>query len=122
MKKPRVKISRLSAVRARRFGALSVKPMLGAKGHPMSALHISMKPHSEAPELYHAKTDEYFYILRGSSSGTVNGRKRRFRAGDFCFLPSGTLHHFRAGPKGVELIDVFVPRLDLASPDIIVKK
>src|SRR4051812_2739057 len=115
-KKARVEASRLSRTPARRFGALSVQRLAGRAGHPFSVLRIRMKPHSAAPELFHARTHEFFLIVKGSSSGVVGGRRRTFRAGDYAYLPAGTLHEFRAGPRGVELLDVFCPRLDLDRP------
>lgn len=86
---------------------------------PWSVLHITMKPGAQAPEILHRKTHEFFYILEGSSTGRVAGRARTFRAGDYCVLPAGTAHRFKAGPRGVKLLDFFCPRLDLDDPDIV---
>jgi mannose-6-phosphate isomerase-like protein (cupin superfamily) len=122
MTKRRVECGRLEKVRTRRFGALEVQELLGKQGRPFSVLRIRMKPGSRAPELYHARTSEFFLVLKGSSSGMVGGRRRVFRAGDFVYLPPGTIHEFRAGPRGVELLDVFCPRLRLSRPDIVFPK
>lgn len=115
----RVEVARLSRVAVRRFGALRVQQLAGRKGQPFSVLRIRMAPGASAPELFHARTHEFFLILKGSSTGLVGGRHRVFRAGDCAYLPAGTLHEFRAGPRGVELLDVFCPRLDLDKPDIV---
>lgn len=119
MRKLRVETGRMRRVRARRFGSLFVKQLIGRTGHPFSVLHIRMKPGSRAPELFHARTSEFFLVVKGSSSGIIGGKRRVFRAGDFAYLPPQTLHEFRAGPKGVELLDVFCPRLRLNRPDIV---
>lgn len=119
MKKPRIEVSRLSAKKARHFGALAVKTLAGSKGQPFSVLHIRMAPGAKAPPIIHARTAEFFLILKGSSSGRVGRRRRTFRAGDCVYMPAGTLHEFRAGSRGVELLDVFVPRLDMDCPDIV---
>jgi mannose-6-phosphate isomerase-like protein (cupin superfamily) len=119
MRKRCVETGGLKRVRARRFGALAVKQLMGRAGQPFSVLHIRMKPGSRAPELFHARTSEFFLVLKGSSSGMVDGKRRVFRAGDFAYLPPRALHEFRAGPRGVELLDVFCPRLRLDRPDIV---
>lgn len=98
---------------------MTVQQLAGRRGQPFSVLRIRMEPGARAPELFHARTHEFFLILKGSSSGMVGGRRRVFRAGDFAYMPAGTLHEFRAGPRGVELLDVFSPRLDLDQPDIV---
>lgn len=119
MRKKRVEVVRLSRAAVRRFGALRVQQLAGRRGHPFSVLRIRMAPGSSAPELFHARTEEFFLILKGSSSGRVAGRRRVFRPGDCIYMPAGTLHEFRAGPRGVELLDVFCPALDLSAPDIV---
>lgn len=111
---------RVERVKARSFGALLVRALLDRpEVGRFSVLHIELKPGTGAPELYHRKTEEFFLVLRGSAVGRIGGRTRRFRAGDFCFLPAGCLHRFEAGPEGVEILDVFAPRLDLSAPDIV---
>jgi mannose-6-phosphate isomerase-like protein (cupin superfamily) len=120
MPKPRVEISRLSRVASRRFGALLFRPLTRRAAGRLTVLHISMKPGAKAPALYHARTDEFFYVLKGGARGLIGRRRRSFRAGDFVFLPARTPHEFTAGPRGIELLDVFVPGFDLRRPDIVV--
>ncbi|MEK7232886.1 MAG: cupin domain-containing protein [Elusimicrobiota bacterium] len=118
----RAEQGRLTGVAARRFGALAVKQLTGRKGTDFSVLHIKMRPGSSAPLLHHARTDEFLLILKGSSYGRIGRRSVRLKAGDFAYMPAGTRHEFRAGPQGVEILDVFAPRLDLDAPDVVMAK
>ncbi|MBI2071212.1 MAG: cupin domain-containing protein [Elusimicrobia bacterium] len=102
----------------RRFGALTVFPLIPAAVRTFSALRLTMKPGAQTPSIYHRKTNEFFFILRGSAKARINGRSVRFKKGDFAFLPAKTRHQFEAGPAGVEVLDIFIPRLDLDNPDI----
>ena len=101
----------------RRYGALRITPLTGPKQKGFSVLHIRVGPNLAGPSLYHRRTQEFFYVLSGSSSGVIGGRKVRFKRGDSAFIPAGTPHRFIAGPSGTELLDVFVPPLDLDAPD-----
>lgn len=112
----------LSKRAIRLFGALAVRQLHGGRGSRLSVLHVSMRPYSRAPALRHARTDEFLLVLKGSSSGRIGRRKVRFKAGDFAYLPAGTPHEFRAGPGGTELLDIFLPRLDLSDPDIVLER
>ncbi len=116
----RAERGRIRPGRTRRFGVLGVRPLLDRQlVKEFSVLHIVLKPGAEAPTLFHRKTHEFFFVLRGGASGRIDGKRWRFKQGDYCFLPAGSLHQFTAGPAGIELLDVFGPRLDLRRPDII---
>lgn len=119
MPRSRIEITRLSRAAARRFGALTFRRLTRRAGSRMTVLHITMKPGAKAPALYHARTDEFFFVLRGGARGRVGRLLRSFRAGDGVFLPAGTRHEFTAGPAGVELLDIFVPGFDMRRPDIV---
>lgn len=120
MPRAAVEVTRLSRAAARRFGALTFKRLTRRAGGRVTVLHIAMAPGAKAPPLHHARTDEFFFVLKGSASGRVGGRRRAFRAGDGVFLPARTPHEFTAGPRGLELLDVFVPGFDMRRPDIVI--
>ena len=120
MRTGRIEAGSLRGRRAKRFGALYIKALFeDARRGRLSVLHVRLKPGAAAPALYHRRTDEFFFVLKGSVSGRIGGRRRRFKAGDFCFLPAGTVHEFKAGPRGLETLDVFFPRLSLSKPDVV---
>lgn len=103
----------------RRFGALEVRPLTPSSVKPFCVLDLRMRPGAFAPALLHRRTAEFFWVLEGSASGIVDGKRVRFRRGQYAYLPPGVVHQFRAGPKGIRLLEVFAPALDLGAPDII---
>jgi mannose-6-phosphate isomerase-like protein (cupin superfamily) len=122
MKKARwpVELGRLRDRKARRFGVLELRSLLQKPDlKTLSVFHIALKGGAQAPALYHRRTHELFFILSGSVTGKIDGKPCRFKAGDYCFLPAGAVHEFRAGRGGAQTLEVFFPRLDLDKPDIV---
>ena len=103
------------------MGTLLVRSLLdGEPRAPFSVLRIRMGPGASHPPLWHARTFEFFLVLKGSVHARIGQVSRRLRRGDFVMLPPGASHEFRAGPGGVEVLTVFGPGLDLGNPDIVV--
>lgn len=116
----RVRLGRVSKTRARRFGPLLVRTLTAAaRPGPHSAHHIALGPHETHPALVHRRTWEFLLVLDGLLLARINGRRRRMRAGGFAVLPPGTAHAFSAGPRGVAVLSVFAPPLDLEKPDVV---
>ncbi|MBI5595424.1 MAG: cupin domain-containing protein [Elusimicrobia bacterium] len=114
-----MQIRRFAARKALRFGVLRVKALLdGPGGKRLSVQHVRMGPRAKAPALCHRRTDEIFFVVSGTVSGRIGGKKVSLRKGDCAFLPAGTVHEFEAGRGGVEVLDVFFPGLDLKRPDV----
>jgi len=107
----------------RTLGTLQVGVLVdGLKGRPISVLRIKMRPRAVHAPLWHARTSEFFTVLEGDQWAKIDGRRRHFKKGDFAFLPPGSVHGFRAGKRGVEVLAVFSPPLDLEHPDIVPQK
>ena len=120
MKKSALKFGRLRAGEERAFGALGIEFLVdGGRGAPVTAMRVVMKPNARHAPLHHAKTSEFFLVLGGSMRAEIDGRPRRFRAGDYAYLPPGAVHAFFAGRNGVEVLSVFSPALDMKKPDIL---
>jgi quercetin dioxygenase-like cupin family protein len=120
---PSIEFGKLISARAQAMGTLRVKTLIGgAPESPLSVLLIGMKAFAAHPPLHHARTSEFFLVTRGSAEAKIAGRARRLRRGDYVFLPPGAVHQFRAGAKGVEVLTVFMPALDLGKPDIVMQK
>jgi quercetin dioxygenase-like cupin family protein len=120
MKKNALRFGRLYAGAERDFGSLGIEFLVdGGRGAPVTAMRVAMKPNDRHAPLRHARTAEFFLVLRGSMRATIARRLRRFRAGDYAYLPPGTVHAFQAGRSGVEVLSLFVPALDMKKPDII---
>lgn len=116
----RIRLGESGKARARRFGPLLIRTLTGqARSGPLSSHHIAMKPSASHPPLYHRRTWEFFLILEGTLRARIAGRRRRMRAGSYAVLPPGTAHAFDAGPRGVKVLSVFAPPLDLKNPDVV---
>lgn len=50
--------------------------------------------------------DESFYVTRGQVQFTCNGHTTRCLAGTLVHVPAGTIHAFRFGPGGGEMLEV----------------
>lgn len=62
------------------------------------------------PPHIHSREDESFYVVKGSLEITLGNKVYQAKAGDFVYVPRGTLHRFRNSGKGtaVQLV-TFVP-------------
>ena len=58
----------------------------------------------------HSREDETFYIVRGSLEILLGDSLHQAKAGDFVFIPRGTVHRFKnvGGNTAVQLV-TFVP-------------
>lgn len=104
----------------RAYGTLGIDFLVkGGKGGPLTAMRVVLKPRGEHASIRHARTAEFFVVLKGGMSARIAGRSRQFRAGDYAYLPPGTSHAFRAGPRGLTVLSIFTPALDMGDPDIV---
>jgi quercetin dioxygenase-like cupin family protein len=64
-----------------------------------SLMEVEVPESAGAPPHQHP-WDEAYYVLEGSITFVVNGKEQTLAAGDFVYLPGGTLHGFRgASPR-----------------------
>lgn len=83
----------------------------------ISFLHEELPRNGAAPTVVHCVTTEFVYMLGGSITGTVAGKKIELKKGDYLMIPPGVTHKFTAGRGGGEAISVFSPPIDPAKPD-----
>ena len=119
MKTRQLKAAKLSKSDAKAFHGLRIFPLTPQAGAPFSALLMTLEPNTHLPEIYHQNTFEFFYVLKGTASGKLNGKKLRFKSGEYAFLPPGTTHDLRSGRTELEALAIFSPILDLKLPDVI---
>ena len=58
---------------------------------------------------------EAFFVTKGSVEFTCGDETRLCPAGSFVFVPAGTVHVFRYGPGGGEMIEITGPNSSAAS-------
>jgi mannose-6-phosphate isomerase-like protein (cupin superfamily) len=80
----------------RPFG-IDMKVMLGAEhtGGTFSAIVAEIKPGEGPPPHLHRDREEYFFVLEGSYSLSVNGSESTIGPGTLVFVPRGTVHTFK---------------------------
>lgn len=62
-------------------------------------------PPNAGPALHvHPKAAEAYYVLEGEYSIHYGDKETLARAGDFVFIPKGTPHNYRSGPKGGKVL------------------
>lgn len=66
-----------------------------ATGDAFLLMEASVPPGGGPPPHAHSREDEAFYLLGGVLDVTADGETTRVAAGDFVFLPRGTVHSFR---------------------------
>ncbi|MDE2142131.1 MAG: cupin domain-containing protein [Elusimicrobia bacterium] len=119
MKNKPLKAAKLPPTEAKAFQGLRIFPLTPQGTGPFSALLITVEPNAHLPEIYHAKTFEFFYVLKGAASGHIDGKPIRFRKGEYAFMPPGMTHDLRAGRTRLEALAIFSPGLDLKKPDVV---
>lgn len=89
---------------------------------------VSVAPGGGPPPHVHSREEETFYLLQGSLALRVGGKVLNASAGDFIYIPRGTLHSFKnvgeetakmlvvATPAGLEhfFAEAFFPAADVA--------
>lgn len=95
----------------RPFG-IDMKVMLGAEhtGGTFSAILADVKPGEGPPPHLHRDREEYFFVLEGSYSLTVNGNESTIGPGTLVFVPRGTVHTFKnITPSMGKLLEWTIP-------------
>ena len=100
-------------------GGLELRPLTrkGTFEH-VSALHVTMPSRYRHSALYHAKTHEWFYILEGRTTISIDGKPRRLKPGTFIYIAPGVPHTVSSGDHAVKVLVLFSPPMDLRHPDI----
>lgn len=105
--------------RERAFGDLLVRFLVDEpRRRRFSVLHIRIPPRGRHAKILHGKTEEFFLVLQGEVRAVIGKKRRVLREGRWGYLPPGTPHEFRAGPRGARVLSVFAPAMDFAEPDI----
>ncbi|XUW90636.1 cupin domain-containing protein [Burkholderia sp. M6-3] len=63
-------------------------------------------PEGSGPPPHSHDWDESFYVIDGSVEITYDGTTVMAAAGSFVHVPAGTVHSFRCGPGGVQMLSI----------------
>lgn len=89
----------MSAFRSEKItiGSLSMQFLVDADdtGGHMAMAEMVVQPRAKVPPPHHHKeVDETIHMLEGTLTYRVNDEVRELNAGDHCFSPRGSTHHF----------------------------
>ncbi|WP_432005057.1 quercetin 2,3-dioxygenase [Streptomyces parvus] len=88
----------------------TVKVDTAQSGGTVTLLEASVPPGGGPPAHDHRNEDEAFYLLEGELEFYADGQTYDVRAGDFVFVPKGTVHRFRnKGLHAAKQLLIFTP-------------
>jgi quercetin dioxygenase-like cupin family protein len=96
--------------RGERLGPYVIEALLTeAEEGAGTVYRVRIEPHRRTSVSYHRVAEEYYYVLAGSGTATLNGREHALVAGDFLRLPPGTTHGFVTGGEALEMLNIHTP-------------
>ena len=95
------------------IGSLSMQFLVDGRdtGGHMAMAEMVVQPRAKVPPPHHhEEVDETIHMLEGSLTYRVNEEVRQLSAGDHCFSPRGSTHHFsNPGDTPARALVVFSP-------------
>ena len=74
-----------------------------------SAYRVKMKPHQVKKTSFHKVGEELYYVLDGSGSAVLDGKKYALTKGCFFRVPPKTLHQFITENDSLDLLNFHSP-------------
>ena len=74
-----------------------------------TAYRVKVRAVSTTSTSYHQIAEELYFVLSGDGVAILDGVEHELYAGVFLRLPPGTRHAFKAGSKGLEMLDIHAP-------------
>jgi len=74
-----------------------------------SAYRVRMKPHQVKKTSYHKVGEELYYVLDGSGSAVLDGKKYILTKGCFFRVPPDTMHQFITANDSLDLLNFHSP-------------
>lgn len=95
---------------ALRLGPYALEALLARdEVRSASAYRVQIAPDQTTAVSFHKVAEEFYFVLAGSGTATLNGQTHNLKTGDFLRLPPGTTHGFTAGPNGLDMLDFHTP-------------
>ena len=105
-------VAQLCKIPSFKFVELKIKELSRGEHIPgVSIAHVSLPPNYEHVPIFHAKTHEWMFILRGAGKGKVGGKLVRFRPGAMLYMAPGVLHQMSTGDSALDVLVLFSPPL-----------
>ena len=100
-----------------RFGK-GFRVAVGNRRSQVAEMTIAPGDCEGGPDNRHRGSDQWLYVLAGTGSATVNGRRFPLRAGSLVLIERGDTHEIRnTGRTPLKTLNVYVPPAYTASGD-----
>lgn len=92
------------------LGAYEIESLIDRDEESAGTVYrVAIAPGTTTSRSYHARAEEYYFVLRGRGTAHLDDRSIDVAAGDFLRLPPGTAHGFTVSDEGLELLNVHTP-------------
>lgn len=99
-----------SPSRVKRLGAYEIESLIDPDEEQAGTVYrVRIDAGQTTSNSYHARAEEYYYVLEGEGTLVLDGVPRVVRRGDFLRLPPGTVHAFVTADVAIELLNVHTP-------------
>jgi len=96
--------------RKQALGAYEIESLIDPGEESAGTVYrVTIAPGTTTTRSYHARAEEYYFVLRGRGTAHLDDQEIDVRAGDFLRLPPGTAHGFSVSAEGLELLNVHTP-------------
>jgi len=75
----------------------------------MVARRWIFQPGARGPEATHGQVDQLLYVIRGSGTAVVDGKRMSLDEESVLWLEPGETYHFEAGEAGLEVLQGYAP-------------
>ena len=117
-KRPRVTgkalVTHLRKANRHEFFQLAVRPVSGRAHIPgVGVVHVTLPPRYTHQAIYHRRTREWMFILKGTGNAVLGRRIVRLRPGSIVYIPPGMMHQMSTQSSAIEALVLFSPPMSM---------
>ncbi|HEX5774632.1 MAG TPA: phosphomannose isomerase type II C-terminal cupin domain [Candidatus Paceibacterota bacterium] len=75
-------------------------------GEETTVKFLDLLPEKRFSDQRHAHRSEYWVVLKGAGTATVDGIEREVGVGDEVEIPTGAWHRLKGGPEGLRVLEI----------------
>jgi len=90
----------------------TIRELLGLSTAPVdsqSLAEATLAPWQQTQRHYHAKSEEFYYVLDGEGEMEINGERASVGPGDAVLIPAGAWHQITVGDAGLRFLCCCAP-------------
>ncbi len=92
------------------LGPYAIEPLIARDEEGAATVYrVSIAAHTRTGISFHARAEEYYFVLSGQGKAILDGKELAITAGDFLRLPPGMTHGFVTEDQPLEMLDVHTP-------------